>query len=148
LDFAEFKTACVALKPAAEISSDSLAFMYWRALTSRGPSPKARGTSYAEVIRAIKVGEEALLDFGEIRSLCVDALTGAESFLWHCGVFNHLGARKDGTSELLKAREEANRREEVLSIASRLYVTDVRISENSSGVQSARGTAERGAERM
>jgi len=142
LDFAEFKRACAAMKPAAAPSEDSFAFMYWRALMSA----EAGTLSFREVLDAARRGEEALVNLAQSNetreagdqrgvegegdasrvttSLGCGARHGAASFLWHCGIVNQLGVRADGSSELTEAREEARRRDAALSKGSRSFVID------------------------
>jgi hypothetical protein len=150
LDFAEFKRACAAMKPAAAPSEDSFAFMYWRALKSAAAGTSRRhALSFSEVLDAVRRGEEALVDLAQSKvtgarngsegenaaslagdasrvttSLGCGARHGAASFLWHCGIVNQLGVRADGSSELTEAREEARRRDEALSKGSRSFVID------------------------
>jgi len=149
LDFAEFKRACAAMKPAAAPSEDSFAFMYWRALKSAeaGTSQSQPfALSFREVLDAARRGEEALVNLAQSNetrepegeggaslvgdasrvttSLGCGARHGAASFLWHCGIVNQLGVRADGSSELTEAREEARRRDAALSKGSRSFVID------------------------
>jgi hypothetical protein len=153
LDFAEFKRACAAMKPAAAPSEDSFAFMYWRALKSAAAgTSQPFALSFREVLDAARRGEEALVNLAQSNetrepegerggegeggaslvgdasrvttSLGCGARHGAASFLWHCGIVNQLGVRADGSSELTEAREEARRRDAALSKGSRSFVID------------------------
>jgi hypothetical protein len=142
LDFAEFKKACFAMKPASTPSEASFAFMYWRALTNKG-TDVPRPFSFGEVLDAVRRGEEALydlaIDFVEAKgekevSLTVlgcDARDGVASFLWHCGIVNQLGVRGDGSSVLSDLRLQAQRRDATLSKGSRSFVIDRRVATGS-----------------
>lgn len=143
LDFAEFKKACAAMKPAAPPSEASFAFMYWRALTNKG-TDVPRLFSFGEVLDAVRRGEEALYDLArdfveakgekEEVSLTVlgcDARDGVASFLWHCGIVNQLGVRGDGSSALSDLRLQAQRRDATISKGSRSFVIDRRVATGS-----------------
>jgi hypothetical protein len=118
LDFAEFKRACAAMKPAAAPSEDSFAFMYWRALKSAAagrPTTRFRfARSWTRCVAgkrrwstSLKVRNRRTRTRGEgegrrvsrgRRVSCDDESRvrrahGAASFLWHCGIVNQLGVR-------------------------------------------------------
>lgn len=125
LDFDEFKQACVLMRPISPPPEDSYAFMYWRALRWSAATGANKGASSGEVIKAARHSQDALrLVDKDITKLGVTALAGAESFLWHCGIINQLGVRKDGTSVLLEARSKLRARHALLSTASRSFQVD------------------------
>lgn len=99
VSFAEFKKACLEMKPLTVPPEGSFAFMYWRAfMTNRSPSAK-------ETLGAVHRWEEAMKNIGGGGDeAAVEVDVAVETFMWHCGVFNELGKQENGTSALEEGR--------------------------------------------